>query len=225
MTGTAIALAGARAIIAQRMHASLQETAQLSFLARCDATALVGARRAWRDAGMAVSYEDLVAESLARVLPEHPLLNAVETPAGLELIPALHLSFAVDLPGGLVAPTVFDAQDMTVDALSAARRDLIARAREGKLTIRQLTGGTFTLSNLGGTRIEYFTPVLNRPQAAIVGIGRIADTPWVDAGGALVVKQVLSLSLTADHRFVDGLPAGRFLSALCEHLESAVAHP
>ena len=129
------------------------------------------------------------------------------------------MSVAIALPNGLVAPAIFDVHAMSVPEIAAARQDLIARARAAKLTVRELTGGTFTVSNLGASRVRFFTPILNYPQVAIVGLGQIAQRPWVCDDGTVAARPVIALSLTSDHRFIDGEPSAAFLTTLCRLIE------
>jgi pyruvate dehydrogenase E2 component (dihydrolipoamide acetyltransferase) len=219
-------LAGVRGLIAQKMRESLEKTAQLSFFCDIDASALAAARADWKAAGIKVGYEDLVIRALADILPEFPLFNALETAAGVEPQAAIHVACAIALPGMLLAPAIFDVAGLSVDQIARAREDLVARARLNKLTVPEMTGGTITISNLGLTRVRHFTPIINHPQQAIIGLGQIAPRPWVKPDGTtLVVAPVMGLSLTVDHRVIDGAPAGEFLSALAEALEHRVARP
>jgi len=213
-------LSGMRRMIADKMQQSLRETAQVSYHAEADASELVAARNAWREAGTRVGYEDLIIAALIRALRKHPEFNAVANGAEAKISEALHVSIAIALPNGLVAPAIFDAQTKSQPEILAARQDLVTRARTGKLTIKEMTGGTFTVTNLGISRVRFFTPIINHPQLAILGLGPIAPRPWVGADGTLVVRPVLALSLTTDHRFIDGEPSGAFLTTLCEILEA-----
>jgi pyruvate/2-oxoglutarate dehydrogenase complex dihydrolipoamide acyltransferase (E2) component len=217
---------GIRGIIAQKMRESLEKTAQLSFFCDMDATALVAARAAWKDAGIKIGYEDLIVRALADLLVDFPQFNAVETAEGVEEIPEYNIGCAIALPGALVAPAIFDAGTLSVEAIAKKREDLVARAKIGKLSIQELTGGTISISNLGLTRVRHFTPIVNWPQMAIIGLGQIAPRPWVaEDGQTLGVRPVMGLSLTVDHRAIDGAPAGDFLTALAKKLESDVALP
>ena len=213
-------LTGVRGMIAAKMQASLREAAQITYCAEADATNLIDRRRSLREeTGASIGYEDIIAHTLARTLAEHPLLNGLSKEKTAELSSSVHISIAVALETGLVAPTVFDVQDKSVEAVCAARRDLLRRAAAGRLTVREMTGGTFTISNLGLTRVRFFTPILNTPQIAMLGLGRIETRPAV-VDGAVVPRPMMGLSLTADHRIVDGDPAGRFLTAACHALET-----
>jgi pyruvate dehydrogenase E2 component (dihydrolipoamide acetyltransferase) len=209
---------GVRGVIARRMAESLSTTAQLSFFTDTNATKLVEARKSWAEAGHKVGYEDLIIATLARILPAHPLLNALETEEGVVPQSDIHVGVAIALPGSLVVPAIFDCQAKSVPEIAEARASLVERAPKNKLTVREMSGATISLSNLGLTRVRHFTPILNRPQTAIIGLGQIAERPWVVAG-AVVPRPVLGLSLTVDHRAIDGAPAGAFLTDLATALE------
>lgn len=215
---------GIRGVIAQKMRESLENTAQLSFFCNIDASGLVSARQVWKLAGEKIGFEDLVVKALAAMLPDYPTFNAIETAAGVECHDEFHVGCAVALPGALVAPAIFNVETLTLPQLAAARTDLVDRARRNKLTITELTGATITVTNLGLTRTEHFTPIVTHPQQAIIGLGRIAPAPWVaEDGVSIVARPVMGLSLTVDHRVNDGAPAGEFLSRLAEELETARA--
>lgn len=210
---------GMRGLIARKMHESQHEAAQLTFTCDCNAGELMRARAAWKDAGVRAGYEDLVAFALVRVLKDFASFNAVETEAGIEVRETINVAFAVGLQGGLVAAAVFDMQGMAIPDIVSARRGLIERARGGMLTVREMTGGTISLSNLGLTRVEHFTPLINRPQQAIFGLGHLRRVPAVEEGDAIRVGHALGISLTVDHRVHDGAASGAFLTALVERLE------
>lgn len=209
---------GIRGVIARRMLESVQTTAQLSFFADADASAMTAARHRWKVSGRKIGYEDLVIAALARVLPAFPLLNAHEVDGAVVPQDAIHVGVAIGLPqngqgGALVVPCVFDCGGKDMAAIAAERASLVERAPINKLTVKEMSGGTISLSNLGLTRVRHFTPVLNRPQTAIVGLGRIGR------------DGMMGISLTVDHRAIDGQPAGEFLTALCEALEGAQPAP
>lgn len=221
---TILRLTGIRGIIAQKMSESLQKTAQLSFFCDIDASALVAARNAWKAAGTKLGYEDLIIATLTSVLREFPLFNAVETSQGVEPQEQVHVGCAIALPGALVAPAIFDAGSLSLPDIAQKRAELVERARANKLNIAELTGATVTVTNLGLTRVEHFTPILSYPQQAIIGLGRMAPKPWVAQDGeTIVVRPVMGLSLTVDHRIIDGAPAGDFLTRLAQELESGSA--
>lgn len=221
-TDTVTPLRGARAMIAQKMRASLGETAQLTHHADCFADALLTRKAALQAAGAKVSVEDLILDAVVATLARHPGMNGTLADGAVRLSAAVHLGVAIALPGNLlVAPAIFDAQAMDLATRAAARRDLAERARTNRLTVPEMTRGTFTVSNLGLSRVRYFTPILNTPQIAILGIGRMAEVACRGGDGALAWRTSMGLSLTFDHQAVDGAPAAAFLSELCETIEAA----
>lgn len=218
-----VKLHGIRAMIAQKMRASLGETAQLTHHADCFADALLARKAALQAQGIRASVEDLILDAVVATLARHPDMNGTLKEGALHLSAAIHLGIAIALPGNLlVAPAIFDAQAMTLTQRIAARRDLSARARTNKLSVPEMTRGTFTVSNLGLSRVRYFTPILNTPQIAILGIGCMVPTACRDDADGLVWRTAMGLSLTFDHQAVDGAPAAAFLSDLCEVIETAV---
>lgn len=222
LTGAIIPLKGMRKMIADNMHKSLATTAQLTHHAQCDTTALDARRRAIRAAGGTASVQDLLIYYMVTTLVDHPALNGTLENGEIRLHTAVHLSIAISLEDGLlVAPALFDAQAMSLEALAAARRELTQRARIGKLTVPEMTGGTVTVTNLGLTRVQYFTPILNAPQIAIIGVGGREQRLVQDVDGNVETRAFMGLSLTFDHRAVNGEPAAVFLDALCQRIEQA----
>lgn len=218
--GRVIPLRGMRGMIADNMRRSLDQAAQLTHHAECNASALLATKKRLAEQGIKVSVEDLVAEAVVTTLAKHPHLNGRVEDKEIRLHEPVHLSFAMALPGNLLAaPTLFNAQQLSLADRSSARRELAARARTGKLTVPEMTGGTFTLSNLGLSRVQFFTPIINLPQIAILGIGETRQRPWVQPDGSLRVCPLMGLSLSFDHRAVDGAPAAAFLTDLCNLIE------
>lgn len=214
-----IRLQGLRGIIARRMMQSAASTARVTLHADLDASALVGARTALKERIPSLSFEDLLLHVLARALPAHALLNGTTSEREIHLSAAVSIGIAVALEGGLVVPTLADVPGMSLAEIAARRADLLERAQAGRLAPGEMRGATFTVSNIGFHRVRYFTPLINVPQIAILGVGCIALQPWVGAGGALCARPVLGLSLSFDHRAVDGEPAAAFLSDLAARLE------
>lgn len=212
---------GIRGIIARKMHESLQRTAQLSFFCDVDATAIVAARGRLKAQGEKIGFEDIIIKVLVSVLKDFPHFNAIETSKGVQVIEPINVSCAIALPGALVAPAILDCQNLSISQISEKRAAMVQRAKANKLSIEELTSGTITLTNLGLTRVQHFTPILNHPQQAIVALGQIARRAWVLGDGETIqARDVLGLSLTVDHRTIDGAPAGEFLTALANALES-----
>jgi pyruvate/2-oxoglutarate dehydrogenase complex dihydrolipoamide acyltransferase (E2) component len=211
-------------MIADKMVKSLQEAAQLTHHAHCRANALLAERTVWADRGDKVSVEDLLIHRVVRTLARHPGINGRVEGREVHLHRAINVSVAIALPGNLlVAPALFDAEGKSVPELRAARQDLVGRAKANKLSVTEMTGGTFTVSNLGLTRVETFTPILNAPQIGILGVGCMVDRPLRRADGSIDLEPYIGLSLTFDHRAVDGAPAANFLGDLCRAIEQPEA--
>ena len=221
-----VPFSGARAIIAERMAASHQQTAAVTLTAEADATALVELRRQLAADGVAVSYNDLFLRILAKALTEHPRLNAwlagdaLPGAAGRAVVlrQQIDIGLAVDAERGLVAPVVRDVAHKGLGQLAAETAELVGRARAGRCTPDELRGSSFTLTNLGMFGIDAFTPIINLPECAILGVGRIKERPAMVAG-QVVGRQMVWLSLTFDHRVVDGGPAARFLQRVVQLVE------
>lgn len=222
-----IPVSGIRAVIADRMLASLQSSAQLTLHSSADARRLLAYRervKAQRtaspgegsDAVANVTINDMVNLAVSRVLPGYPELNAHFLGTSIRRFTGVDLGFAVDTEKGLLVPTITRVDRRSLTSIHEEARALAERALSGKATPVDLAPATFTVTNLGSFGVEYFTPVLNVPQVAILGIGAITDRPAprgsADAGS--FIPQI-ALSLTIDHRAVDGAPAARFLQALC----------
>lgn len=216
---TRIPLKGLRGMIAARMAESVSTTARATLYSEADADALVARRAAIKAEGGAASLEDLLLMCVVQTLTRHPALNGTLSEQVITLRPAIDLGIAVALANGLVAPAIMGAQALSVEALSEARRDLVARAKTNKLTVAEMTGASFTVSNLGHYRIDHFTPLINIPQLAILGLGRIVNRPVARADGALGVTPMIALSLSIDHRAIDGAPAAAFLTDLARAIE------
>ncbi len=219
-----VPLKGMRKMIAAKMLESLQTTAQLTHHAECRLDALKARRAELKAAGSAVSVQDLVLLKVIETLKAHPGLNATLADEVIHHHAAVHLGLAIPLPGDLlVAPALFNAEQLDGEELCQARKALVEKALASKLSVKELTGATFTVSNLGLSRVHHFPPVLNPPQVAILGIGGVQRRLELSASGALVEVEWLGLSLTFDHRAVNGAPAADFLDDLCRRIEEGAA--
>lgn len=222
MTGAerVVPLKGMRGMIADRMVESLRTAAQLTHHASADATALMAEKARLAGAGTRVSIEDLLMLAVVRALKKSPGANGRVEGREVKLSESVDLCVAIALPGNLlVAPAIFGADAMDVSELRAARQDLAARARTNKLSVTEMTGGTFTVSNLGLSRVEHFTPIINAPQICILGIGCMTDRAVRAADDGIELRPHVGLSLTFDHRALDGAPAGDLLTTLCTEIE------
>ena len=209
---------GVRKVIAERMLASLTSTAQLTMSAHADARALLAFRKKLKDSPpemqmSGITINDLVHFAVARTLRSFPAMNAHFLETSIREFDHVHLGFAVDTPRGLLVPTIRFADELSLSALAAEARRLAEKAIGGTADADELSGATFTVTNLGALGITSFTPVLNPPQAAILGVCAIELRP-VQTESGVDHHPHIGLSLTIDHRAVDGAPAARFLNAL-----------
>ncbi|MDT3397659.1 2-oxo acid dehydrogenase subunit E2 [Streptomyces sp. B1866] len=220
--GERVPLRGIRGAAADKLVRSRREIPDATCWVDADATALLAARTAVNAAeGPRVSLLALLARICTAALARHPELNATVDTERREVVrlPAVHLGFAVQSSRGLVVPVVRDAHARDLAGLSAELARLTEAARTGTLTPAELTGGTFTLNNYGVFGVDGSTPIINHPEAAMLGVGRIAAKPWVHEG-ELAVRQVVQLSFTFDHRVCDGAVAGGFLRCVADHVEN-----
>jgi pyruvate dehydrogenase E2 component (dihydrolipoamide acetyltransferase) len=209
-----------RRTIAARMLESAQSTASVTLTTTFDVTNLVNLRNQFKQLSQVgsvdvPSYTDFLAKLVAAALAEHPLLNSRWNEDHIEVIPSVHIGIAVDTEAGLVVPVLRDVASLRLAEVVARSRDLVDRARKRKLSAEEMQGGTFTITNLGAMGIDAFTPIINFPQAAILGVGRIRREPTV-VDNQIAIRDVISMSLSFDHRIVDGAPAARFLQMLGE---------
>jgi pyruvate dehydrogenase E2 component (dihydrolipoamide acetyltransferase) len=216
-----VPLTGVRGIIARRMADSARETAAVTLTAEVDATELVAVRRRLGERGWAVTYNDLLIYVLGRALREHPRLNASLEGDVIRAWRRIDIGLAVDTDRGLIVPVGRDADAKGLAQIAEETIDLVNRTRAGTVTPDEIRGGTFTLTNLGMFDIDAFTPIINLPETAILGVGRIKERPAV-VDGQVVVRSMAWLSLTFDHRLVDGGLAALFLQDVAELIELPV---
>jgi len=221
--GERIPVRGMRKVIAERMHGSLQQMAQLTMgmdVAMDEAVKLRGQLvDEWAAEGIRPSYTDLVIKAVAKALSRHPLLNATMHETEIELIPEVHVGMAVAVTDGLLVPVIRDADRRPLKEIAAESSRLAEAARTGTLGLDDMAGGTFSVTALGMAGVDFFTPVINPPNVAILGVRRIHDSlAW--EGERPVKRQVMTLSLTIDHRAVDGAPGAAFLGAVRDLLEA-----
>lgn len=216
-----IPLKGMLGAAAEKFSRSRREIPEATCWVEADATELLAARRAMNVSGTPkVSLLAVLARICTAALARFPALNSTVDTEAQEIVrlPAVHLGFAAQTDRGLVVPVIRDAHARTVEELSAEIARLTERARAGGLSLAELTHGTFTLNNYGVFGVDGSTPIINHPEAAMLGIGRIAAKPWVHEG-ELAVRQVVQLSLTFDHRVCDGGTAGGFLRFVADCVE------
>ncbi|MGD2144414.1 MAG: 2-oxo acid dehydrogenase subunit E2 [Anaerolineae bacterium] len=223
-----VPMRGVRARIAERMQASHRTTAPVTLTTEVDADAFVETRERLKtslegDLGFKLGYNDLLIKLAARALREFPYVNArivqrEEGEAVIRQLDGIHVALAVDTERGLLVPVIRGADRKGLKEIARELRGVVERVREGSALPEELSGSTFTITNLGMYGIDAFTPLINLPEAAILGVGRIKERPAV-VDGEVSVRKTMWLSLTFDHRLVDGAPAARFLQRIKELVE------
>ena len=213
-----IPVSNMRRIIANRMLDSLNTLAQANHRLTVDMSAAAELRSHFKSADLKISYNDIVIRCVAKALTEFPMVNATMDDKFITTRDYVNIGMAVATDNGLLVPVIRDADLMNLQQISAASKDLAARTKENKLTPDELTGGTFTISNLGMFDIESFTAVINKPEAGILAVGKIEKKPVV-INDEIVIRPMMQLSLTYDHRILDGAPAALFLRRIKELLE------
>ena len=222
---TSAPLKGVRKVVAKRMMESLTSTAQLTLNTTANAAGILAMRKKVKNADEAlglnkITLNDLVCFAVSRTLLKYPVFNAHLEDGVLTQFEQVHLGFACDTPRGLLVPVIRSAQSLGLKAFSDEAKRLAGGAIDGSLSPDFLSGGTFTVSNIGSFGIETFTPVINLPQTAILGVGAITPRPTVAADGTIGVEQRINLSLTIDHQVIDGADGARFLRDLVAAIEN-----
>jgi len=224
-TVTTIPVKGVRKVTARRMMESIHGTCQLTLHAFADASALKRLRAGFKASNPSlglsdVTLNDLVLFAASRTLTQFPAFNAHFLGDKILQFSSVHLGMATDAPRGLLVPVIRDSQSLSLKAISVEVKRLVAKCKAGSATVEELSGSTFTVSNVGSFGIEAFTPVLNVPEVAILGVGTIVLKPVEAKDGTVSFVPHIGLSLTMDHQAVDGADAARFLKALMENIAS-----
>jgi len=219
-----VPLAGMRRTIAERVVLSQQTVAEVTLTSEVDVTEIVKLREQvsaeWqKQYEIKVSYTEVIVKAVARALREHPRLNSSLGADGINLHAEVNVGVAVALDDGLIVPVVRNADQKSLLDITRDVRDLSERARANRLSREEVNGGTFSITNMGMLGVEAFTPIINLPQCAILGVGRIAERAVVH-DGQIVARPTMWLSLTFDHRIVDGAPAAQFLMRVRQLLEN-----
>ena len=212
-------MSGMRGTIAKRMQSSLQDMAQLTLHMDADLDAIVEDRESRKSSSHSLpGFTDYVIAAAARALKLHPIVNSQVTAEGIALLPEIHVSMAVALPEGLIVPVIKNTTSLDLASLASETKRLSGAAREGKLGLSELEGGTFSVSTLGMFGVDGFTPVINPPNTAILGVGRLRDDVVVSKKGKVSTVKRMTLSLTWDHRVFDGAPAAEFCKSIVDLL-------
>jgi pyruvate dehydrogenase E2 component (dihydrolipoamide acetyltransferase) len=218
--GRLIPHTAARKVLAARMLAGVAQAAPVTLTTKADATNLVNLRSQFAAASPqeVPGYTDLIVKLSGAALRQHPLLQAQWRDDGLFVPERIDVAVAVDAEEGLLAPVLRGVDRLSLRQVSAQLRELIERARTGRLGAEQVGGATFTVTNLGMFGVDAFTPIITLPQCAVLGVGRMVREPVV-VEDRIVPRDQLTLSLTFDHRVLDGAPAARFLETLRQNIE------
>jgi pyruvate dehydrogenase E2 component (dihydrolipoamide acetyltransferase) len=209
-----VPMRGMRKTIADRMSQSLHQSAQLTITTEADVTAAVELReRLVRQFDF--TYSDLLIQAVARALMRHPRMNARLAEDAIVIMPQVNVGMAVALEDGLIVPVIAEADRRSLREIAASTRELGERARAGKLRLEEVSGGTFTITNLGTYGVDAFTPIINPGETGILGVGRIIEKPVIHRG-EIARRSMMTLSLTFDHRLIDGAPAAQFLQTVIE---------
>ena len=216
---TIVPMTGMRETIAKRMSESLSNSAQFTLNMQADVTDLVKQREALKiDDSVKVSVTDIIIKACALTLKSHPRLNGWSENNQVRLLSDVHIGLAIALEEGLIVPVIRNADQKSLYDISVEAKELAKKAKDESLSTNEVTGSTFTITNLGMMGVRYFTPIINMPEIAILGVGALIDYPE-KKNGDLVWRKGLPLSLTIDHKAVDGAPAAIFLQDLREYLE------
>jgi len=218
-----IPYSGMRKSIGDNMHASLANAAQLTAFSEVDVTEMVKFRDLVReeyknDETVRISFNDIFILAAARALKRFPIINSTRVGDDILLHDSVHMGIAVAMPEGLIVPVLKDADKKGLLQIAEASRKLVRKARAGRLSVDDVTGGTFTITNLSMFPVDGFTPILRPPETGILGLCRVRKKPAVH-NDQIVIRSMMTLSLTWDHRVVDGAPASEFLSTLGRYLE------
>jgi pyruvate dehydrogenase E2 component (dihydrolipoamide acetyltransferase) len=212
-----------RKTIAERMSYSAKNAPQVTVTVEADLSEIVRLRERIlsgieAETGIRLSYTDLLVKAAAVALRQEPMLNSRFDGDVIRLIEEINIGVAVEVPEGLIVPVVRDADKKTLAQIARSTKQLVDGARDGKLSSSELTGGTFTITNLGPFGVDVFTPLINPPETAILGVGKIADKPMA-SDGKVEIRPMMYLSLSFDHRVIDGALAARFLQRIKQILE------
>ena len=217
MNETIIPLKGMRGVIASNMMKSLSNSAQLTLHMQADISDLEPARQKYAsDQNSRITITDILIKATAEQLKKHPGVNGWINESQIQLVHDIHIGMAVAIPGGLIVPVLRDAGEKRLLELSGEAKELAEKAKTGKLKPVECTGSTFTITNLGAMGVIWFTPIINRPEIGILGVGAAQTVPVFDSDSSgWKPRLMLPLSLTFNHCAIDGAPAAAFLRDLC----------
>lgn len=215
----AIPLPGLRGVIAERLSTSWNERPQVTLFSEIDASELVKLRKQLVEKVGKISYNAFLLKACAQALVEYPHLNVQLTEQALVSLDEINIGLAVDTERGLMVPVIKNLDRKGLKEINTNLSDLVEKTLKGKLLPEEYSGGSFTITNLGSFGIDSFSPIINPPEIAILGIGKIVEKPAA-LNGQLIIQDAMTLSLSFDHRLIDGAPAAQFLQRICELLEN-----
>lgn len=223
-----VPLKGIRKIIAERLSHSYREAVHVAMTTEVDMTETMRLRRRLlpeieEKAKVSLSYTDMLVKAVAIALKRNPIVNSMLDGDQIKIIKDINIGVAIAVEDGLIVPVVRNADEKSLVEIALCLRDFTEKARQHRLSLDDVSGGTFTISNLGMFGIDTFRPIINPPQSAILGVGAINDKPVV-VNGQISIRPLMTLSLVFDHRVFDGVPAAIFLKTLKEILENPTAH-
>jgi len=209
-----VPLSGIRKTTAERVSLSARTAPHSTITMEADVTSTVKLREE-----LQVSYTDVLVKAIAEALREHPIMNSTLEGDQIKIFEDVNVGVAVATEKGLVVPVIHKADQKSLIEIASATKELVEKARQGKLSRKELTGGTFTVTNLGMYGVDVFIPIINPPEAAILGVGRVTEKP-VMVNNEVKTRLFMQLSLSFDHRIVDGAPAAQFLQKVKQLLEN-----
>jgi len=209
-----IPLTGIKKTAAERVSLSARTAPQSTISMEVDMSNAVKLREK-----IHVSYTDMLVKAVVKALAEHPLINSALENEKIKIFADINVGVAVATERGLIVPVIYNSDRKTLEKIASVSKELIEKTKQGRLTKEELTGGTFTITNLGMYGVDVFTPIVNPPETAILGVGRVVERPVV-VDGQIVARPMMQLSLTFDHRVVDGAPAAEFLRKVKQVMES-----
>ncbi|RLB94722.1 MAG: hypothetical protein DRH26_00445 [Deltaproteobacteria bacterium] len=217
-----IPIQGIRKVIFQNMHLSLNTQAQLTLQTEVSAKGMQDFRNRINNIldpdETKISYNAIIIKAVALALRQHPRVNSSVDGEMIKVWKQIHVGAAMDVGKGLIVPKIRNADTKSIMTIAKEMGQLVDKAKQNTLSLDELQGGTFTITNLGAWGIDHFTPIVNFPESAILGLGRIVEKPWVK-NSEVVVEPRIALSLTFDHRIIDGAPGAMFLKTLTRMIE------
>jgi pyruvate dehydrogenase E2 component (dihydrolipoamide acetyltransferase) len=222
--GATILLTKMREIIGERLTKSSKDVPHVYFSSEVDCSELIDVRSKFigiieQKTGKRISYNDFIIKAVAMCIEKHPIFNATIENKAIKVNESINIGFALALEDGLIVPVIKDANQKTLSQILNNRLELIQKAQNKKLTIDELSGGTFTVSNLGKFDVDFFTSIINPPETAILSVPKMKERPFAE-DGKIVIRQTIKLGLAADHRVVDGANAAYFLQEICTLLKN-----